>query len=694
MTSTYNPLLNYDGIPPFDKIKPEHVLPAVDKLINDVEEIVENVEGQSHFDWTSLEDPLNEIDSLTHKCWSPVQHLLSVKNSEELRKVYDAGLPKVVALELKVSQSQRIFKALNELRQGKAWQSLQPAQQRIIDLQIQAAEMHGVGLQGATLQRFNEIKGELSQLASKFSNNILDSIKAFSMVLTKKEEVAGLPRHALELASQNFNTHRKGSDAESTATEGPWRFTLDQPSVGPFMKFADRRDLREKIYRADMVTAATGEFDNSPIINRILSLKQEEAKILGFNNFAEKSLSRKMAGSVAKAKGLLEDLLKASRQHGLKEMDELRAFAKKKGATYELTDWDLAYWSEKMKEDLFSYSEEELLPYFPMAKVLNGLFALLEKIFEIKIVSADGKAPVWHKDVRFFQVMNREQKQIAAFFLDPYARPENKRGGAWMSECVERHSAKSGEVDMVPVAHLVCNGTPPVGDRPSLLTFSQVRTLFHEFGHGLQHMLTKVDYPQVSGIRGVEWDAVELPSQFMENWVYHVPTLLSLTSHVDTGEVLPQKYVDKLLASRNFRAAYAMLRQLQFGLTDLELHSTFDPHGKETAFDVFRRVTERTSPLPPRPESRFLCSFSHIFAGGYSAGYYSYKWAEVLSADAFSAFEDAGLDDVNAVARIGKKFRDTIMAEGGSRHPMEVFKSFRGREPSTAALLRHSGMSA
>lgn len=689
--TTENPLIGYSNLPAFDRIKPEHIMPAVDNLCREVEAIVEGLEkvGKGS-DWAPLQDALNEIDHLVHKVWSPVQHLQGVSNSESLRKAYDAALPKIVALELRVSQSQGIFAALTALHQGSAWEALSAPQRRILDLQIQSAQLQGVGLKGAARERFNEIKNELSQLASKYSNNVLDSVKAYALTLTLPAEVKGLPVHALQLASQEYNRHKKESEQVSTPEGGPWRVTLDQPSLHPFLKFAERRDLREKLYRADQATASTGTFDNGPLIKMLLQLRQEEAKILGFVNYAEMSLSRKMAGSVAKAKGLLEELLSVSYQHGLKEMDELRQFAKKKGVDYDLTDWDLSYWAERLKEERYSYSEEELLPYFPMAKVLSGLFALLEKIFEVKIIAADGKAAIWNKDVRFFQVLDQDSKPIAAFFLDPFARPESKRGGAWMAECVERRRVK-GQLSL-PVAHLVCNGTPQVGDKPSLLTFMQVRTLFHEFGHGLQHMLTKVDFPQVAGIRGVEWDAVELPSQFMENWVYHVPTLLSLTSHVETGAVLPQVYIDKLLASRNFRSAYQMLRQLQFGLTDLDIHSTFDPKGTKTVFDVYNETLLRTNALPPRPENRFLCSFSHIFAGGYSAGYYSYKWAEVLSADAFAAFEEVGLDRPEEVARVGRKFRDTVMSEGGSRHPLEVFRAFRGREPTTAALLKHSGM--
>jgi oligopeptidase A len=457
------------------------------------------------------------------------------------------------------------------------------------------------------------------------------------------------------------------------------------------MENSKRRDLREKMYRARIAIAAQGEWDNSPIIDKILQLRQEQSKLLGFNTYAEQSVATKMAGKVSAVDKLLEELLTASWEPGKKEHAELEAFAKANGFNEKLLEWDIPYYAERLKEQRYQYSEDELRPYFPIHKVLDGMFALVAKIFAVKVEPADGSAPVWHPDVRFFKVIDESsQKQIAAFYLDPFARPGLKRAGAWMDDCMNRR--KMGATIDLPVAHLICNGTPPVGNKPGLMGFDEVHTLFHEFGHGLQHMLTVIDDVGASGINGVEWDAVELASQFMENWLYHEPVLRSISGHYETNAPLPDHYVKKILEARNYRAASIMLRQLHLGMTDLELHHRYVIGGKETSHDVFNRLAKKTSVLPPRSENRFLCAFSHIFAGGYSAGYYSYKWAEVLSADAFAAFEETGLDNDKSLRETGRRYRDTILALGGGEHPMNVFIKFRGREPSTKALLRHSGL--
>ncbi|MGH7127275.1 MAG: M3 family metallopeptidase, partial [Planctomycetaceae bacterium] len=466
--------------------------------------------------------------------------------------------------------------------------------------------------------------------------------------------------------------------------------------------------------------ASSGEFDNSPLIPRILKLRQEKSRLLGYDNFAAVSLAQKMAPDVAAVEAMFETLRAASwdaAQQDLKDLEELAAQNGGVAGSEEspeqsvqrpdtqtpslvsrlssldsspLLHWDIAFWAERLRERRFDYTDEQLRPYFPLENVLEGLFGLCHRLFGVTVRQADGEAPVWHKDVRFFHVLDEHREHVASFYLDPYSRPENKRGGAWMDDCLTRRRV-DGRLTR-PVAHLVCNSTPPVGERPSLMTFREVETLFHEFGHGLQHMLTTVDYPEAAGISGVEWDAVELPSQFMENWCYHEPTLLGLTRHYETGEPLPKDLFEKLKASRTFRAGSDMLRQLLFGMTDMALHHGFDPDGPQTPFDVQRRITEKTSLLPMLPEDRMLCGFQHIFAGGYAAGYYSYKWAEVLSADAFAAFEEAGLDDETAVAQTGRRFRDTILSLGGGRHPMEIFKDFRGREPTPDALLQHNGL--
>ena len=419
-------------------------------------------------------------------------------------------------------------------------------------------------------------------------------------------------------------------------------------------------------------------------------MRKEKTGLLGFESFAELSLDSKMAPDVEAVARMTGELQAASKAHMEKDFGELQALAKENGQEEPVMHWDTSFWSERLREQKFDYTDDELRPYFPLPKVLDGLFGLSEKLFDIEIQRADDEdAHKWHEEVQFFKVL-KDGERIASFYLDPYSRPAEKRGGAWMNECLGRQWL-NGELRL-PVVHLVCNGTPPVGDTPSLMSFSEVETLFHEFGHGLQGMLTTIDYADVSGLNGVEWDAVEIASQFMENWCYQKPTLIGMTSHVETGEPLPDELFDKIVAARTFQAGSLMMRQLSFGKTDMLLHSVFDPNGDETAFDVERSVSSEMSVLPPLPESRFLCSFSHIFAGGYAAGYYSYKWSEVLSADAFGAFEDAGLDDEDAIKATGRKFRDTILALGGSKHPMDVYRAFRGREPSTEALLRHNGL--
>jgi oligopeptidase A len=465
------------------------------------------------------------------------------------------------------------------------------------------------------------------------------------------------------------------------------------------MKHAKRRDLRETLYRAHIRRASEGALDNRPLIDAILRLRSEEAKLLGYDTYADLSLSRKMAGTVARAERLLEELLSVSYDAAVRDLEAVRAFMIEHGASEEARDirhWDVPYWSERLREARYDYSEEQIRPYFPMPRVLDGLFALAKRLFGMEVTPADGEAPVWHPDVRFFKVRSLDGEDVAAFYLDPYSRPAEKRGGAWMNEVYGRSRlfASAGRSSRLPVAYLICNGSLPVDGTPSLMTFREIETLFHEFGHALQHMLTRIDLGLASGIRNVEWDAVELPSQFMENWCYHRDTLVGLSEHQETGKPLPDDLFEKIRAARTFQAGLQTLRQLNFGFLDLELHHRFAPGGAETPFDVQRRVAARATVLPPIPEDRFLCGFSHIFQGGYAAGYYSYKWAEVLSADAFAAFEEAGLEREAAVAETGRRFRDTILALGGSESPTEVFRRFRGREPTTAALLRHSGLAA
>ena len=699
-----NPLLCMEGLPKFDQIKPEHVIPAVKKLLSDAERALSELEESIEPTWDGCFLKLEEIDRPFEYAWGPVSHLFGVKNSPELREAYEAVLDDVVQLGLRASQSRPIYEACVAIRNGGDWENLSPTRQRIVEKKIQSAELSGIGLEGAQQERFNEITQELSQLTTTFSNNVLDATKLFELVLIDKDDIDGLPESALAMAAQSFNqkqaerTAETGDDPESldeaTAASGPWRFTLDGPSFLPFMQHCRRSDLREKLYRAFITRASEGEFDNEQNINRILALRQEKAELLGFKNYAEMSLAKKMAPSVAAVEEMFETLRSASWDAAAADIEEIRELAKSEGITDELKHWDVAFWAERLREKKFDYTDEELRPYFPLEKALAGMFELVERIFGIKVRQAED-APVWHEDVRYFEVLDSDGSSIAAFYLDPYSRPENKRGGAWMDDCLGRKLI-GGNVQL-PVAHLICNSTPPVGEKPSLMTFREVETLFHEFGHGLQHMLTTIDEADAAGISGVEWDAVELPSQFMENWCYHRPTVASISGHYETGEPLPDKLFEKLKASRTFRAGSMMLRQLTFGMTDMLLHGGFKPPTEgdtsgETVFDVQSKVIETTSVLPMLEEDRMLCSFSHIFSGGYAAGYYSYKWAEVLSADAFSAFEEAGLDDEDAVANVGRRFRDTVLSLGGSQHPMDIFREFRGREPDTAPLLRHSGL--
>ncbi len=686
-----NPLLVADGFPRFDRIRPEHVVPAVRALLTDAEQQIAQLEANIEPTWQGTIARLDEIFRPFEYTWGPVSHLMGVRNSQELRDAYQTVLGEMVSFGLRVKQSEPIYNALKQIRSGAEWDRLAEGQKRIIERRLLDAELAGIGLAGKNRERFNEIARELSQLSNDFSNHVLDATKAWSLVLTDKADADGLPPSLLQLAAQSYNESKSPDVPSATAADGPWRITLDAPSFGPFMQHCKSRRHREEVYRAYIARAASGTWDNTPLITRILTLRQEKAQLLGYKTFGELSLAQKMAPSVAAIEGMFATLRAAAWDAGVADMEDLKQLAAAACANEALAHWDLAFWAERLREKRFDYTDEQLRPYFPLDRVLEGLFALAHRLFGVSVAPADGEASVWHPDVRFFAVLDEDRKRIAMFYLDPYSRPQDKKGGAWMDDCLSRRKRAAGDV-VLPVAHLVCNSTPPVGDKPSLMTFREVETLFHEFGHGLQHMLTTVDWADASGINGVEWDAVELPSQFMENWCYHRPTLLGMTAHYLTGEPLSEELFEKICKARTFRAGSMMLRQLSFGMTDMELHHRFDPASAETVFDVQRRVSRLTSILPPLPEDRSLCAFSHIFAGGYAAGYYSYKWAEVLSADAFSAFEEAGLDDDAAVARTGRLFRDTVLALGGSRHPMEVFKSFRGREPNPQALLRHNGL--
>lgn len=688
---TDNPLLVLEGLPRFDRIEPQHIQSAVKALLEQSQAGLKKIEDEAQPTWEGLMRPLEELDYPWERSWGSVGHLLGVKNTPEIREAYESVLPDIVAFSLSARQSKPIYQALIALRDSENWNTLNEAQKRIIEKRILSAELAGIGLSGEQLTRFNDIATELSSLSTKFANNVLDATKAFTLIITSADDVAGFPDSLKQLTAQSYNSwDDKTPEVEATPEEGPWRISLDFPCFGPFMQHCRNRTLREKVYRAFITRASEGEIDNTPLIPQILKLRKEKAQLLGYANFAEVSLAEKMAPSIDAVFEMEERLRTASFDNGQQDLKDLQEFAAAQGETEPIIQWDFAFWSERLREQRFSYTDEELRPYFSLEKVLDGLFHLVNRIFGITVTQVTEDIPVWNKDVRYFNIADESGETIAGFYLDPYARPADKRGGAWMDDCLGRKLI-NGKVQL-PVAHLVCNSTPPVGSKPSLMTFREVETLFHEFGHGLQHMLTTIDEADAAGINGVEWDAVELASQFMENWCYHKPTLLGMARHFETGETLPDELFEKIKAARNFQAGTQMLRQIQFGVVDLKLHSEFDPDGSESVFDVQREISESTSVLPMLPEDRFLCSFQHIFAGGYAAGYFSYKWAEVLSADAFSAFEEAGLDDEKAVEETGRRFRDTILAMGGSRHPMDLFKEFRGREPSPEPLLRHTGL--
>ncbi len=693
MSEVTNPLLIGKGLPPFPDIKPEQVIPAITELLEETSKKLTELEANIQPTWTGLVEPLERLTERIGWGWGAIEHLLSVKNSAELREAHKVVQPKVIEFFNRFSQSQPVYKAYKTIYGSSEWDKLDPAQKRIVEAAIRDAELSGVGLEGGLKEKFNAIQMELAELSTNFSNHVLDATKAFSMTLTLPDEIEGLPPSLLAQAAQ---AARLDGDNRATPENGPWCITLDYPSYVPFMQHSQRRDLRENLYRAFVSRAASGEFDNSPLIDRILELRKQKAELLGYPTYAELSLARKMAPNVEAVEKLLEELRQSSYAAAVAEYAELKEFAKAQGSSTlgDLKHWDTSYWAERQREIKFNFTVEELRPYFPLPQVLEGLFALVKRLFGVTVVAADGKAPIWHETVRFFEIQNESKDAIAYFYLDPYSRPAEKRGGAWMNDCIGRAKViEDGQpITRLPVAYLICNQSPPVDGKPSLMTFGEVETLFHEFGHGLQHMLTQVDYSGASGINNVEWDAVELPSQFMENWCYDRATLFGMAKHHETGETLPESYYQKLIDSKNYMSGSGMLRQLHFSLVDIELHHRYEVGGAETPIQLRSRLAETTMVIAPLPEDNFLCSFGHIFSGGYAAGYYSYKWAEVLSADAFAAFEEVGLENDAAIASTGRRYRDTVLALGGSKHPMEVFKTFRGREPSTAPLLRHSGL--
>ncbi len=685
-----NPLLFTADLAPFELIESWHVEPAMLWLLSDLERELVELESDSSTELDDLLGGLEQLSARLGKAWGAVSHLLGVANSEELREAHNKIQPLVVAISLRLSQSPALYRRFKAFRGAPDFDARPEVERRVVEARLLKAELSGVSLEHEQQARFTEIASELAELSTRFSNNLLDATKAYELLLEDPAEVVGLPTSYLAQAAQSAQA---AGHEGATAEQGPWRIGLDMPSVVPFLKHSRRRDLRELLFRALTSLASSGETDNGPLIDRILELRSESAQLLGYANHGEVSLASKMAESVASVDVFHEDLLTIAYPAALAEHRELQAFAEEEG---ELEPWDIAHWTERLRSERYDLDEEALRAYFPLPKVLEGLFGLARKLFGIEVKPADGEQQVWNPEVRYFRVEDLQGKPLASFFLDPYSRPGTKRGGAWMNSAVGRSRRLATGADEVrlPTAYMVCNQTPPLDGQPSLMSVREVTTLFHEFGHCLQHMLSTVDEGLASGISGIEWDAVELPSKFMENWIYVPEVMASISTHHETGEPLPQADLERLQAARTFRAGGLLLAQLRQGMLDMNLHSKYDPSGEQSVLDVERALAKRTRVVPPLPEARVLCSFRHIFAGAYSAGYYSYRWAEVLSADAFAAFEEAGLGDVAQLERVGRAFRDTILASGGSRHPLDVFKDFRGRAPSTEALLRHAGLSS
>ncbi|MGL4782021.1 MAG: oligopeptidase A [Aeromonas hydrophila] len=678
-----NPLLTMDSLPPFSQIQPDQVQPAVTQAIADCKQKISDVLAQRDpHTWDSLIAPLEEVNDRLARIWSPVSHLNSVLNSEALRAAHDACLPLLSEFQTYVGQHEGLYQAYRELAESDDFPLLSGAQRKEIQNTLRDFRLSGIGLPAEAQQRYGEIQARLSELASRFSNNVLDATQGWSKLVTDEAELAGLPQSAQAAARQL---------AELKGKEG-WLFTLDIPSYLPVMMYADNRALRAELYEAFTTRASdqgpnAGKWDNSAIMTELLALRRELAQLLGFANYAELSLATKMADKPEQVVNFLTDLAAKSLPQGKAELEEIRAFAAEQHGQGELAAWDLAYYAEKLKQHKFSISDEQLRPYFPASKVVKGLFEVVKRVFGMKVRERLG-IDTWHPDVRFYDIFDAEDELRGSFYLDLYAR-EHKQGGAWVDVCLGRRYRQDGSLQK-PVAYLTCNFNGPVDGKPALFTHNEVVTLFHEFGHGIHHMLTRIDVAGVAGINGVAWDAVELPSQFLENWCWESEALAFISGHHETGEPLPADLLEKMLTARNFQAAMQMLRQLEFALFDFRLHQEFDPASADQIPALLDEVRSQVAVMTPPAFNRFQHSFSHIFAGGYAAGYYSYKWAEVLSADAFSRFEEEGIFN----PATGQSFLKNILEKGGSKEPMELFRAFRGREPQVDALLRHSGIAA
>ena len=675
-----NPLLQQNSLPVFSRIKPAHVEPAIDTILAEnrriMHELLAKTEG---YTWDNLLHPLEELDERLRRAWSPVHHLHAVADNTELRTAYNKCQPKLTEYATEMGQNEALYNAYRQIAASNAYAQFSQAQKKIIENALRDFRLTGIGLNEDDKQLFRELQRQLALLETRFEENLLDATQGWTIHIQSASRLAGLPESALAYAAQN---------ARQTGQDG-WLFTLDYPSYYPVMQYAADRSLREEMYiayvtRASDIGPGAGKWDNGKIMQEILSLRYRMARLLGFGNYAEQSLVRKMARSADAVLGFLHDLAAKSKPVAAKEFQELSAFAQERHQITELQAWDLAYYSEQLCRYKFAFSPEELRPYFPVERVLRGMFALVGRLYGLTVTVRSG-VDTWHPDVRYYDIMDKTGQLRGGFFLDLYAR-QNKRGGAWMDECLVRKQYQG--ISRSPVAYLTCNFTPPVGTDTSLLTHDEVITLFHEFGHGLQHMLTRIDYPGVAGINGVLWDAVELPSQIMENWCWEKEVLALISGHYQTDALLPAELYDKLLQSKNFQTGMQMVRQLEFALFDFHLHHDGEPKDTRAIQQLLDDIRRRVAVIIPPEYNRFQHSFSHIFAGGYAAGYYSYKWAEVLSADAFSKFEENGIFS----EATGQHFMTTILEQGGARDPMDLFVEFRGRKPSIEALLRHSGI--
>src|ERR687887_2908647 len=675
-TERLNPLLDFSGLPRFGELKPEHVTPAVEKLLADGRATIERVLA-APVAWESFVAPLEDANERIGRAWGQVAHLHAVLDSPELREAYNANLPKLTQYWTELGQNQALFEKYKALAASPDYPTLSTARRRIVDNALRDFRLGGAELPHDRKARFAQIQEEHARLGSRFSENLLDATKAFSIVVDESR-IRGVPPDVLEAAREA---------AEKDGKSG-WKFTLHGPSYMPVMQYAEDRALRQTMYRESVTRASEfgkADWDNTPLVARIVELRRELAQLLDYRNYAEVSLVPKMAESPEQVLSFLEDLARRARPFAEKDVAELREFARRSLELDPLEAWDVAYASEKLRVQRYAFSEQEVKQYFPEEVAVQGLFRVAETLYGVRIYPAD--AAKWHEDVRFYEIRDAAGMRVGQFYMDLYAR-DTKRSGAWMDDAISRR--RKGATLQTPVAYLTCNFSRPVGNRPATFTHDEVLTLFHEFGHGLHHLLTQVEDLGVSGINGVEWDAVELPSQFMENFCWEWEVLRSMTAHVDTGEALPRALFDRMLAAKNFQSALAMLRQIEFAVFDMRLHSDFDPDAGKSVLDLLEEVRSRIAVLRPPPYNRFPMSFSHIFAGGYAAGYYSYKWAEVLSADAYSLFEERGV--LNPIA--GQRFRDEILAVGGSRPAAESFLAFRGREPRVDALLRHNGMTS